>query len=139
MKSTFLVACMAFALVQCKVKDSKVKLDKGCYVYNSNGSSISFEITETGDSIIGNLDYRLSGKDGNTGHFKGKLVGDKLIGAYTFMSEGSESTREVAFLVKGDQLIEGYGELVNDGSTFKNKDAVSYTSTMPLIKSDCQN
>ena len=129
---------MAFALVQCKDKGVKANLEKGCYTYNSNGNNIGFEITETGNSILGNLDYHLSGKDSNTGKFKGNLNGDKLFGTYTFTSEGNESTREVAFLVKGDQLIEGYGELGKDGTTFKNRDEVSYTSSMPLTKGECQ-
>jgi hypothetical protein len=29
------------------------------------------------------------------------LNGDKLIGTYTFNAEGKESSREIAFLVKG--------------------------------------
>ncbi|MCG2462263.1 hypothetical protein K8352_15995 [Flavobacteriaceae bacterium F89] len=139
MKKAILVSLLALVLVQCKDKDAKVNLEKGCYSYNSNGNSISFEITETGDAILGNLNYSLSGKDSNSGTFKGDLNGDKLFGTYTFISEGHQSTREVAFLVREDQLIEGYGNLTHEGTTFKNRDDVSYTSTMPLTKGECHN
>lgn len=133
-----MMVLLVFVIIQCKDKGTKVNLEKGCYTYNSDGSSISFEITEIGNSIRGNLEYSLSGKDRNSGIFKGNLIGDKLTGAYTFMSEGIQSTREVAFLVKEDRLIEGYGELNNEGIAFRNRDNVSYTSTMPLIKGECQ-
>src|SRR5690606_25093234 len=131
---TILILFLTFGMLQCKDKGAKADFGKGCYTYDSNGSTISFEITDIGDSILGNLEYSFSGKDRNFGTFKGNLKGDKLFGTYTFMSEGMESSREVAFLVKGNQLIEGYGELDNGGTIFKNRDSVSYTSTMPLIK-----
>ncbi|MDD7886099.1 hypothetical protein [Flavivirga sp. 57AJ16] len=67
----------------------------------------------------------------------GKLNGDTLFGEYTFMSEGIESKREVAFLIKDHQLIEGYGELNEDRTAFVDKNNISYTSTMPLTKTDC--
>lgn len=138
MKNAILMVILAFGITQCKDNDAKANLEKGCYTYNLNGNNIRFEITETGDSILGNLDYSLSGKDRNSGTFKGNLKGDKLFGTYTFMSEGMESNREVAFLIKGNQLIEGYGELDNAGTTFRNRDNLSFTSTMPLTKGECK-
>ena len=87
----------------------------------------------------GNLSYALDGKDANNGNFTGTLNGNKLIGNYTFHSEGRKSTREVAFMVKGKQLIEGYGPLNETGTKFKDKEAIQYTSEMPLKKTACDN
>lgn len=112
-------------------------LQIGCYEYNKEGNQILFKITEIGNTIKGAINYVLAEKDANTGTFSGTLTDNKLIGIYTFSSEGTESTREVAFMVKDDQLIEGFGELNKTGNAFKNKNNISYTSTMPLTKTDC--
>ncbi len=112
-------------------------LQTGCYSYFDSSNAVNFEIIGQGESITGILTYALDGKDANTGTFKGELSGDKLSGTYTFLSEGVESTREVAFLVKNNQLIEGYGELNESGNAFKDKNAISYSSVMPLVQTDC--
>lgn len=43
------------------------------------------------------------------------------------------------FLVKDNQLIEGYGDLNEDGTKFKDVNSIKDTSTMPLTKVDCNN
>ncbi|RSC95914.1 hypothetical protein [Tenacibaculum singaporense] len=146
----FLVTTLA---ISCKKKESKNDVTKeskevvvqtpttlvqiGCYEYNKDGNQILFEITEINNTVEGTINYVLAEKDANTGAFSGTLTDDKLIGIYTFSSEGTESTREVAFMVKDNQLIEGFGELNETGDAFKNKNNISYTSTMPLTKTDC--
>ncbi len=153
MKSVILTAFVVLALAGCKEKKTDTKmtdegetsvaekksvvLQKGCYTYDADGNTVNFEITDTGNPVLGNLSYAYSGKDSNTGTFKGHLENDKLIGDYTFLSESVESTRQVAFQVKGDKLIEGYGELNEDGTTFKDSNAINYSSTTPLTKTDC--
>lgn len=153
MKNLFLTAFVAIAIVGCKEKKEETRmanesevqipedksgiLEKGCYTYNAHGNTVNFEITDIGDSILGNLSYAYSGKDRNTGTFKGHLNNDKLIGDYTFRSEGVESSRQVAFMVKDNQLIEGYGELNGEGTAFKDSNTLTYSSTMPLTKTDC--
>jgi hypothetical protein len=156
MKLLFLFSFIAVTMLHCTPKKNETTgtvaedknrvpettptlLAKGCYGYHANNSSIEFEITETGETVAGNLMYALAEKDKNTGTFKGQLKDDKLLGVYTFQSEGSESEREVAFLVKGNQLIEGYGEVEVAGNkaTFKDRKALNYSATMPLTQSDC--
>lgn len=154
MKILILAMFLGLAIVSCKEKkaesnntdenqkaDSSEKmsstLQKGCYMYDANGNSINLEITEIGTPVEGNLTYSLSGKDKNTGTFRGRLEDDTLIGQYTFQSEGSESSREVAFMFKGEKLVEGYGEMTGEGTAFKNRNSIKYSSTMPLPKTDC--
>jgi cyclophilin family peptidyl-prolyl cis-trans isomerase len=112
-------------------------LETGCYEYSSDGNTIKMEITELNTQVKGNLDIAYSGKDSNKGKFIGNLNGDKLIGTYTFNAEGKESSREIAFLVKDNQIVEGYGELTDNGAKFKDTSAIKYTATMPLTKVDC--
>lgn len=118
--------------------DSGNLLQKGCYTYNDSNNVISFEITEVGAGVTGKLMYALKEKDSNTGTFKGVLTGDTLFGNYSFLSEGVESSREVAFLVKDKQLIEGVGELNTSGNAFKDRHAINYSSSgISLSKTDC--
>ena len=121
-----------------KEKSSNL-LHTGCYTYNANNNSIKFRVKEVGKKVKGDLSYALNGKDANTGTFTGTLKVNKLIGSYTFNSEGKKSTREVAFLVKNNRLIEGYGPLNETGTKFKDKEAIKYTSKMPLTKTGCDN
>lgn len=112
-------------------------LEKGCYTYNASGSMVQFEITKTDNPVEGNLIYALAEKDKSIGVFKGTFNEGKLIGNYTFQSEGVESSRQVAFMLQDNQLIEGYGELNTDGISFTDVSTINYVSTMPLHKSDC--
>lgn len=112
-------------------------LDMGCYAYDANGNKIELEITQYSDSIVGQLNYAFKEKDANSGSFSGILQDSILMGSYNFTSEGIESSREVAFLWKDGQLIEGFGELDETGTKFKDKEAINFSSSMPLTKTDC--
>ena len=154
MKNLMIVAVLAFSLSSCKNETKNVEttdgnavetpmatttpaLELGCYAYNKDGNETVLDITSLDNGVKGNLNYSLAEKDSNTGTFDGKMVDDKLIGTYTFMSEGKESKREVAFMVKDNTLIEGYLDQNADGTGFADQTKINYTSTMPLAKTDC--
>jgi hypothetical protein len=108
-----------------------------CYSFEEKGSSVSIQMEITGNDVTGTMVYALAEKDKNTGTFKGTLNNDILIADYTFQSEGVESTRQVAFEIRGDQLIEGYGEMNDDGTQFKDVNTLKFNATMPLRKIPC--
>lgn len=155
MKKLALVALALFTIVACKnttktdnqsvtkednlVKETSKKpiIGISCYEYNDNGNHIKMEITKVSPKVIGNLNIAYAEKDSNYGIFVGNLKGNKLIGVYTFNAEGVESSREIAFIIKDDQLIEGYGELDEDGTKFKDINNIKYSSKMPLTKIEC--
>lgn len=153
MKTSIIILLVAISLVSCKnntekqqvtLKNKEAKnttttslLKMGCYAYNNNNNTITFEIINLDHGITGKLTYALDGKDSNSGTFNGKLHNNKLFGTYTFLSEGIESKRDVAFLVENNQLIEGYGELNKEGTAFVDKNNIKYTSIMPLTKVNC--
>src|SRR5690606_3117880 len=112
-------------------------LEVGCYSYNGNKNTITFEITDIDFSVKGKLNYHLAEKDSNTGTFEGFLIDDVVLGDYTFQSEGTTSKREVIFKIVNGQLIEGFGPLDEDGICFINTDHVTYTPIMPLAKAKC--
>jgi hypothetical protein len=123
----------------CDTSPSSEKLVPGCYAYIKNGSTIFLEIFSSEEVISGNLTYHLSGKDKNIGTIDGRQNGDTLIADYTFISEGIESVRQVAFLVNDSVLLEGFGEVTTEGnrSKFKELNSLSFSSAMPLSKSTC--
>ncbi len=120
------------------VEETKVEIPKTeCYSYDANGNLVEMRLQYKGNDANGTLNYGLAEKDSNMGTFTGKIENDVLLADYTFQSEGTESRREVAFKVEGKSLVEGYGELNEDGTAFKDTKNLNFSSTMPLTKIDC--
>lgn len=117
-----------------QAKEASVKA--GCYMYSEGENKVVMKIIETQPRVKGTLDISYAEKDANSGSFIGEVVGDKLFIDYTYKSEGSESQREMAYLIKDEKLIEGYSDMVDNG-TFKDKSVIKYSSTMPLTFTDC--
>lgn len=102
-----------------------------CYSYASANDTVYLKVVHTGDSITGTLVYRLKEKDKNQGTIRGNMRGDILIADYAFMSEGIQSTRQVAFKKEANSFVEGYGD-------FKNIDSLKFNSFMKLVEVACQ-
>ena len=87
----------------------------------------------------GQLSYHFFEKDKNDGTLKGQIKGDTIFADYTFMSEGKQSVREVAFLKEGDAYIEGYGEMHEQGAKMIFKDAkhLKFDGKTILSKAEC--
>lgn len=82
-----------------------------CYQYHSNGDTVNLQGRVSADKLVlGNLEYRLSEKDANHGRVQGFFKQDTLFLEYIFRSEGVESSRELAFLLRNGKLEEGYGD-----------------------------
>ena len=81
-----------------------------CYAFASATDTVELKLLiQTDRSVSGELHYKLSGKDGNHGSIQGMMNGDTILADYKFMSEGTESTRQVVFLKSDSILTEGYG------------------------------
>jgi len=111
-----------------------------CYQYATATDTITLKMVNMGGTIGGALIYKLKEKDMNAGTIHGTLRGDILVADYTFKSEGTQSTRQVAFKKTGDVFIEGYGETtnVNGVEQFKNVDSIVYSSSMKLQEIPCK-
>jgi len=146
----FFISCKKNAIVpsfnessetENKLENFETKNEKisGCYLFSKDSSIVEMEIINEGEQFSGKLRYALFEKDANQGTFKGSISNDILIANYTFMSEGIESTRQIAFLIKNSKLIEGFGEVeTNDKvTTFKNKDSLNFSADLVLEKTDC--
>lgn len=155
MKTKMIIFAMAAAaFASCGKKEEKqvvteqemeqpeiVIQDKECYLWTSKGKdSIKMSvITANGGNVSGDLEYNFFEKDGNTGKFSGLAKGDTLYVTYDFESEGTKSTRESAFLKKGNTLIEGFGEVETKGNSqvFKDKKTLKFDGSVTLTKLDC--
>jgi len=110
-----------------------------CYSSIVKKDTVLLNAHMSGDSITGSLGYKLYEKDQNNGSILGKMYGDTLRGMYTFMSEGKESVREVAFIKKDSLLVEGYGALEekNGKTVFKDPQQLKFDGIV-LAKAPCK-
>ena len=151
MKSIFLISISLLLVISCK-NDSTTKpttalpaviiepdkVQKKCYACNLDGNKINLTIEQKGTKANGTLSYALAEKDSNTGTFEGTIENAVLIAQYTFQSEGMQSTRQVAFQFNGSQWIEGYGDMKEDGTQFKDVSKIQFKSIFPLSKVNCE-
>lgn len=111
-----------------------------CYGLNNGKDTVLMKIKIDEGQVSGDLMYHYFEKDKNTGTLKGKMIGDTLLGTYTFMSEGKESVRPVVFLKNGNEMIEGYGKL--DSTTgepdLADRSAIKFDNKFILKQTDCQ-
>lgn len=111
-----------------------------CYLYSRDKNVVSLQITIDNKMVTGNLIYNYFEKDKNIGNIVGVMMDDTLFADYNFKSEGANSIREVAFLKIGNQLHEGYGEVVEKSGkmVFKSRATLNFENKMPLTKTDCK-
>ncbi|QPH41046.1 hypothetical protein [Pedobacter endophyticus] len=111
-----------------------------CYQYVKNRDTANLSLTEKADSVTGNLGYKWYEKDKNAGTISGVVKGDTIIADYTFQSEGRESVRQVAWLKKGDQLVEAFGDVeeIDGKMKFKDLSKLKFDSGLVFSKADCK-
>lgn len=114
--------------------------ETSCYSFIKNRDTAKLTFMSTNGITTGELNYNLFEKDNNKGIIEGEMRGDTLLVDYTFNSEGKESVRQVAFLKKGNQLIEGFGDVEekNGKMIFKNTSTLTFGNSIVFEKVDCQ-
>lgn len=154
MKKSVLFLFILFGILSCKKNEQETTpvsseavtegvknkvLYNECYVYYSGGNKILLQFSKTEKGITGNLNYALTEKDANSGTFSGSMRGDTLVADFTYSSEGKTSVREIVFLRKDDEFLEGFGDVVIKGNStrFADKHKLQFNATMPLQKTDC--
>ncbi len=120
--------------------DAKTTSPINCYRYATEADTVILKVVHIGESITGTLVYKLKEKDSNKGTIQGAMRGNILVADYTFMSEGIQSIRQVAFKLEGTTFIEGYGDSFNENEKmkFKNLDSLTFSSTIKLAEIACQ-
>ncbi len=119
---------------------SNINEPQTCYVFDNGKDKIEMQITITNNVVNGQLNYNYFQKDKNSGTIEGKMISDTLFANYTFMSEGKESKRDVVFLKRGDNFVEGYGNInpATGEPDLSNKSAIKFGNDFILEKRDCK-
>lgn len=119
---------------------TSVKSTRECYTFVKDKDSAALSMDYSGTNVTGTLNYNLYEKDKNNGTIAGIIKGDTIIADYTFNAEGTKSVRQVAFLKKGNQLLEGFAEVEeNNGKViFKDPGSLKFESKYIVFKQvDC--
>ncbi len=121
-------------------EEKKIAPEYSCYGYTSAKDTVNLHFQISGNIVTGDLAYNYFAKDKNTGTIQGNMKGDTLFAEYKFMSEGSESIREVVFLKKGNDFVEGYGDVEekNGKMIFKNTSGLNFNNNLILKKVACE-
>jgi hypothetical protein len=138
---TLFISCKNETVTPTKVIDKPMKSPSSneCYAYDLKGNKIEFQLHYMldSDSVTGKLNFAFAEKDSNNGFIIGKLTNQILIADYTFRSEGKISKRQVAFELKDDKAILGYGEMTSDGTHFKDISKIKFDHGVQLSKINC--
>jgi hypothetical protein len=116
----------------------------GCYkaVLQKDTSDLVLQHKKDATTVSGDLSIKNFSKDSSKGTINGIIEGDLIVAWYDFFSEGKHSVRQVVFKLQGDQLLKGYGNLVNKGKSdtlmFENIGTLKYLTEMPFIKKECK-
>lgn len=139
--ATTIVACQSNSTkttaTDTKVIETNINSNQ-CFQYINKKDTASLNLVIKNDKVNGILSYNLFEKDKNNGTIEGIIKGDTIIADYTFQSEGTTSTREVVWLKKNDELVEGFGDTKegNGKMKFKNTSNLRFDQSMvfkPII------
>lgn len=114
--------------------------ESSCYRYFGNQDTVYLQLSEVYGTITGMLLVKNYQKDQNVGTLQGKMMGDILLADYSFKSEGTMSVRQVALKKKGDDYVEGFGDVseVNGKMVFKNPSSLNFDESRVYAKVPCK-
>lgn len=111
-----------------------------CYQAIKGLDTFRLQVKVAGDRATGTLAYRFSAKDSSYGNIDGQMHGDTLYAMFTYMSEGSRSQREVAFLLSPTEAVEGYGQLEEEDRImrFSSRTDIQFGNLMRMKQLPCE-
>lgn len=142
MNKIYLVSLATLLMAACSgSRTEKVETTTACYTYTTDNDSIMLRLTRIDSMVNGELTYILYEKDANKGTIEGVMKGDTLFADYTFTSEGTTSVREVAFVQRGDELVEAFGEVEeqNGKFVFSDRSLLTLNENVVLRSSECED
>ncbi|WP_017256824.1 hypothetical protein [Pedobacter arcticus] len=145
-----LLSATAFLFAACNQNQPKqtteetttenTKVATQCYLGLSGKDSVTMSINNIDGNVTGTLVFNFLEKDDSNGDIKGSFSGDTLFVNYVFNAEGTVSKSPLVFLKKGDDLQQGYGDIVTYlGKTyFKDHSAIKFDQGFLLKPVDCK-
>ncbi len=110
-----------------------------CFMGATGKDSVFVSIDDNLGTVTGKMAYKNSEKDSSTGELTGFRSGDTLKLTYEFASEGTTSKRDIFFLQKDGNLMEGIGNQKDENGQMKYADEtkVAYKDGQKLETADC--
>lgn len=122
------------------IRKTSVKLQP-CYLATIGKDSAFLKISVSDSTqISGELHYKFRERDNTYGEFKGVRRNDTLTIDYDYLAEGVKSVREITFLVRDEQIIEGIGDYKEENrkQVYQNKAQIDYTGkSFVFLPSEC--
>ncbi|WP_185146643.1 hypothetical protein [Chryseobacterium sp.] len=113
---------------------------QSCYIGAVGKDSVFMSIDDNLGTITGKLRYKNFEKDSSFGDVAGSQNGDTLKLFYTFQSEGMTSNREIYFLRKDGNLLEGIGEQKTEGNdaVYINPSKLKFENGHTMRPTECE-
>jgi len=110
-----------------------------CYLGVTGKDSVFVNIDDNLGTITGKMRYKNSEKDSSKGDLTGFKSGDTLKLTYEFASEGRTSKRDIFFIQKDGNLLEGIGNQKDENGAMKYADEnkIAYKDGQKLEPADC--
>ncbi len=111
-----------------------------CYLGTSGKDSLFVTLEDNLGTFTGKMRYKNFEKDSSSGTLVGTQTGDTLKVTYTYASEGIITDRQIYYLRRNNELIEGTGEYTDgkDGSKYTSTANINYDGNK-LRQVDCTN
>lgn len=110
-----------------------------CYLGVTGKDSVFVSIDDNLGTVTGKMRYKNSEKDSSTGELTGFKSGDTLKMTYEFASEGTTSKRDIFFVQKDGNLLEGIGNQKDENGQMKYADEkkIVYKDGQKFETADC--
>ena len=130
----FLASCADNKEKDPEVADTNIAKETTIHCYQKvvGQDTMLLTLNKTGQKITGDLLYDFFEKDRSEGMIAGEMKGDTILAEYTYKAEGKESKRDVIFLMKEVDIVEGYGDVEEKDGAYRLKDRskVTFTDTV---------
>ncbi|MGC4130227.1 MAG: hypothetical protein QM564_11875 [Bergeyella sp.] len=124
------------ALAQQSLPDTEI-LETNCFLSANGKDSLLLSYEDNLGTIIGKIRYKNSDKDSTKGDISGLMDGDTLKLTYMFETKGAPASREIWFLKKENQLLEGIGKYDASGELYENYKNINFDGRT-LNSVDCK-
>ncbi|OAQ40536.1 hypothetical protein A5893_06195 [Pedobacter psychrophilus] len=111
-----------------------------CFRAISNTDTATLNYDQNGKKVVGELTFKFKDKENTSGTVIGEFKGDTLFVDYTFKLKGTEYKNPQVFLMQGNNLLQGAGELeVYVGRTyFKKSVPIIFKNGFVFEPADCK-
>lgn len=103
-----------------------MNIKQNCYLAISDKDSVFLSVQDNLGTLVGTMSYKNFEKDSSSGDVMGTSNGDTLKLNYLFTSEGQKSEREIWFLKKDNNLLEGIGDYDASGTKYANPKKIKF-------------